>query len=949
MSWLSLSFVTPWALLALLSLPVIWWLLRMTPPSPQVEVFPPLKILAQIMKREEVSSKSPWWLTLLRLIIASLIIFALATPVLNPSLIAFSNNSPIAIVMDNGWASAPNWAERTKAAEKLIIDARSANAPIYLAATAEPTNAQIGPFDGNEALKRLHGLQPRPIAGDRKAAVERLAATLPKQVNIAILSDGIVQADDAAQFATLDRLAAGNAVIWYRSDLNPILALTKVENKASSLELTAVRPDNITASRHLTALAFDDKGRKIADAALNFAIGSTEAVARFELPVELRNDFRSIKIEGIEQAGATRLIDAGAERRNIGLITMGEGALAQPLLSPLHYISSALSPFANLIEPKGADLLKTIPQLLDSNPSIVVMADIGTVPAPVQQRLQKWVDQGGILLRFAGPNMAGATENDTLLPVRLRQGQRRLGGAMSWSEPQKLREFPAKSPFGGIAIPDDLTVSRQVLAEPSLQLNDRTYAVLQDGTPLVTGERRGRGHLILFHITPDADWSNLPLSGTFIEMMRRLITLSQRNSSFNNGSETTLPPYKSLSAFGALTMPDPDAKPLIVAPDRPAMASIQTPPGFYGNEDGQKALNLFEADAQLRAMAQPAMTSPLRALLYGDDQSVQLRGYLLAAAALLFTLDALLVMWMQGKFAGWRSWRSRAACLLAAFGLAAMLANLPFASHALAQTLATASDAKPGDEKFVDHVSKTHMAYVITGNKETDRISEAGLRGLNIIVADRTSLEPGAPVGVDLARDELAFFPIIYWPIGADAAMPSPEAIARADAYMSHGGTILFDTQDQLAIGASADGAASPAQERLRAILDQMNVPPLEKVPENHVLTKSFYIMRDFPGRFEGSPLWVAATAPSGTVSQADRSVVNPGDGVSPIIITANDFAGAWAVGDNNDPLLPTVPNDPMQRVYAERGGVNIMMYMLTGNYKSDQVHVNSLLERLGN
>ena len=125
-----------------------------------------------------------------------------------------------------------------------------------------------------------------------------------------------------------------------------------------------------------------------------------------------------------------------------------------------------------------------------------------------------------------------------------------------------------------------------------------------------------------------------------------------------------------------------------------------------------------------------------------------------------------------------------------------------------------------------------------------------------------------------------------------------------------------------------------------------MSAPLPEPLPDDHVLTKSFFIMPDFPGRYEGSPLWVEATAPN--ASPRDRPV-RTGDGVTPIMITANDLAGAWAVDDQGNPLLPTVPNDPMQRIYAIRGGVNIVMYMLTGNYKSDQVHVPALLERLGN
>ena len=88
-------------------------------------------------------------------------------------------------------------------------------------------------------------------------------------------------------------------------------------------------------------------------------------------------------------------------------------------------------------------------------------------------------------------------------------------------------------------------------------------------------------------------------------------------------------------------------------------------------------------------------------------------------------------------------------------------------------------------------------------------------------------------------------------------------------------------------------------------------LPPLEPVPPDHVLTKSFYILPEFPGRFNGGPLWVEASLDA---SNAENRPVRTGDGVSPIMITSNDFAGAWAVDENGDPMLPTVPSDPMQR-----------------------------------
>lgn len=119
-------------------------------------------------------------MTLLRLLIAALVILALASPVWNPRPIALSGNEPLAIVIDNGWASAEEWTERVTAAEKLIADAEATNTQIYVLGTAEPANTEIGPYDSNRATERLQALQPRPIPVDRKAALDRLASTLPQ-------------------------------------------------------------------------------------------------------------------------------------------------------------------------------------------------------------------------------------------------------------------------------------------------------------------------------------------------------------------------------------------------------------------------------------------------------------------------------------------------------------------------------------------------------------------------------------------------------------------------------------------------------------------------------------------------------------------------------------------------------------------------------------------------
>ena len=152
---------------------------------------------------------------------------------------------------------------------------------------------------------------------------------------------------------------------------------------------------------------------------------------------------------------------------------------------------------------------------------------------------------------------------------------------------------------------------------------------------------------------------------------------------------------------------------------------------------------------------------------------------------------------------------------------------------------------------------KTQLAYVVTGDKETDETSLAGLRGLTAFIADRTALEPGEPVGVDVGRDELAFHALLYWPIVAGLPPPPQAAMAKVDAFMKSGGTIIFDTRD--ALQQSAGLASTPAGETLQKLLSTLDIPELEPVPRDHVLTKTFYLMEKFPGRYEAGETWVEA------------------------------------------------------------------------------------------
>jgi hypothetical protein len=272
---------------------------------------------------------------------------------------------------------------------------------------------------------------------------------------------------------------------------------------------------------------------------------------------------------------------------------------------------------------------------------------------------------------------------------------------------------------------------------------------------------------------------------------------------------------------------------------------------------------------------------------------------------------------------------------------------------ALAFLLATMapspSRADNKDDFAIKAVSQTRLAYVVTGNADVDNIVKAGMSGLTLFLAQRTALEAGDPVGVDPAHDELAFFPLIYWPVVPGAPKPPQDAINRIDAYMKQGGTVIFDTRDAIEAPPGDNGSSqTPAMQALREILASLDVPELEPVPREHVLTKTFYLLRDFPGRFTSGQTWVETLPREDDDEAAASRPARGGDGVSPIIITSNDLAGAWAIRPDGQPMLPLTPGEPRQREFAFRAGANIVMYTLTGNYKADQVHAPALIERLG-
>lgn len=919
-----IGFTAPWLLLGLLALPILWILLRAVPPAPIRRLFPGVVLLLGLADDETQTDKTPWWLLLIRMLAIAAVIIGFAGPVLNPE-DEQAGTGPMLILVDGSWADARDWPRRVDRIDAALDKAARSARPVALVSLTDLPPGEL-PFQAADAAaSQLPNLVPRPWEPEEDKVVT-WAEALQGSFETFWMSDGLDRDSRDPVLAALER--RGPVTVF--ESARPVVALRPADFEDGAVQITAIRsPAGTDTEATVSAHGLDPAGieRELSRASIAFGSGDEVGTVALSLPPELRNRITRFEIEGERSAGAVSLTDDALKRREVALIAGRDDREGLELLSPTHYLEQALEPTADLID-------GTLNDILLANPDVIALADVATLAPTESEAILDWVDQGGLLLRFAGTRLAASDvsreSEDPLMPVRLRAGGRSVGGAMSWGEPKQLREFARSSPFFGLDVPPDVTVSAQVMAQPDPSLSDRVIAALADGTPLVTRKRIGEGQVVLFHVSANAEWSTLPLSGLFVQMLERLaVSTRPSRPDAEDLAGTVWAPSEVLDAFGRVedagTMPGVQGEDLangIPGPD--------LPPGLYAGDDRRIALNVIGPDATLAPAAWPA-----RIVVEGLSvvRELALKGWLLSLALALLAIDILASLWLSGRLTG-----ARAGSAAAVLALALVLPQVGQAQNAQAQNRA--------DEFAITATSEVVLAHVVTGNARLDETAEAGLRGLSDILFARTSVEPAMPIAVNLETDELSFFPFLYWPVTPDQPQPSDEAYAKLNRYLRGGGMILFDTRDA---DIASFGASSPNGRKLQQLARPLDIPPLEPIPNDHVLTRTFYLLQDFPGRHVSRDVWVEAAPPDAELVEG-MPFRNLNDNVTPIVIGGNDWATAWAVDASGNWMFPVGRGfaGERQREIAFRFGVNLVMHVLTGNYKSDQVHVPALLDRLG-
>lgn len=915
-----IGFAAPMVLWALLLLPLLWIVLRAVPPAPKRLRFAAVSLLLGLKDADAQKDRTPWWLILLRASAIAALILAFAGPVLNPRT-ETPQTGPLILLVDGTWADAPIWSTQIARLDDILEQAERSDRLVAFAVATDIPAGGMAFRPARDWRADLVGLKPAAYTPDAQALVSAIEA-LDQEAHTTWLSSGV---DFSGRTDVLNALQIKGDV----SVLDPqraVLALGPVSRTDEGVSAVLHRIGGAeTSDITVVALGPDPTGIERVLGQTTVAATSGETVVQIVLRTELRNRVTRFEIQNERSAAAVQLVADSLKRPEVALISGSSDGSSVELLSHLHYLRAAFGTTSDVIEGEFDDLIA-------ANPDVIVLADVARLAGAEAAQLLDWTSKGGLLLRFAGPKLAASDVArdgiDPLMPVRLRAGGRSIGGAMSWGDPKGLRPFAETSPFYGLDVPSDVTVSSQVMAQPDPDLATRVIATLADGTPLVTRKPIGQGQVVLFHVTANAQWSTLPLSGLFVSMLQRLTTVSNaQGADAIDFTGQVLSPVSVLDGFGQLW--DAGLLASLRGEDfAQARASALTPAGVYQTQQRAVALNVMGRLDRLDPAIWPQNVEMLGAQ---EASELPLKPFLLGAALFALVIDVFAALSLTGRLPR----TGTAGLCLLGFTIAL--------SSAVPQMARAQSDI---DALLEAASSELTLAYVLTGDEAVDTTSRQGLVGLSNELARRTSVEPAAPMGVDLNTDPLGVFPILYWPMTISQKPISAQANGKLNAYMRSGGMVFFDTRDG---DIASFGQSTPLGNKLRDIAFALDVPPLEPMPQDHVLTRTFYLLQDFPGRYVGADVWVQKSADQSQVAEG-MPFRDLNDNVSPVFIGANDWAAAWAVTESGRALRPvgTGFSGEKQREMAYRFGINLIMYVLTGSYKSDQVHVPALLERLG-
>ena len=895
-----IAFHTPWLLAALVLLPLIWRWLRVVHAPQRILAFPALRFITPHPKPPRNTSVPPLWLRILRIIIIALTILAFASPYIpapdndSPHPNTLSAESPLLLVIDNGWASAAHWHTHMQTL-RATLESLPEHRFIILTTALPPDDTadsrDLSILSARQAQDVVDTLSPQPwqplnaqIAQFLKEMTAPSASPRLKNLGgILWLHDGIDSPDKNTLLDSLHDYADQRDTPLYSLtspslSLPVILASPPADAEVHTPSLARVLAARAAPSRehppyHLQG--FDADNRLLFNKPFHLRGQETLLDASAEQAPFLHqlHSLRLISPHLEPHAGGVLLHDGGRRLPTIFVLEPSSDS-PPPLLNPSHYIAQALNRSTHN---------SSLQDALDQRADIIFWHDHARIDSDEQEHLLDWLAQGGILVRFASPHVQDSDNHPHLLPAPLYEITASAHGFLSDTRDEtSTLHFADNSPFHHLKPTSTHVNPTYAFIDPPQDVH--IWAYTDDHRPLISARSIASGWLVFFHAPLHPLRSDLALEALFPTILTTLTRLRPYQRTSSNQTPTTLwQPQQILDGWGQLSSPEPTTQALGVD----ARPSPHTPPGIYATAYERRALNLGDAlGVPTRFIDAPP---PLQSPTPPRPQRL-IQGWLLTLIILLLAVHALYLT-------------RRNVYPAVAAGVFVFCALLP-----------VLVSAQPPAENAPFYAPR--IGYMLSHDDIQDNLSDSGLTQLTQFINRRTVARLGQPLPLTPQSPLLPFVPLIYWPLGATNTHLSPTEARIIEHYLSKGGIILFD---------SIDGSA-----RLQSSL---SLPPLVPIDDEHTVTRSFFLIPLSLWRKTNTPLpWSDHHAQANTLTAS-------------VFASQHNWAQLW----RSHLYVPQQASVLTRQELAMRFGLNLVLYALTGNYKRDQIHALTIIERLKN
>ncbi|MDC3091076.1 DUF4159 domain-containing protein [Rickettsiales bacterium] len=898
----SITITYPYAFLIFIFFPVFWKILRTLPLSPKLIKFPAIKIIANEQSIDQSPAKLSYPIVLLRLLILTFIIFAISQPIINKQ-----DSSPknYLIILDNSWISSTTWNKKIEDIKNLISTNESIKNKYSIITTTEyDKNKVFKLFNKNsdEIKKILFSLKPLSWNPNYDLIRNELIGLDEKFDSIYWFTEKVV---NKQKISLIENIGERNLKVVASSEtlIPPILKLRKRGDEEYEFEIT--HPLNIFSKgtidcydlkkRLLYRIDYESESKKNEDKFIT--------KVKATIPISIKNKIGFFQMSNQKSPVSVVLLSESNRKKNIGITRYGNQGIQSEFAGGNYYVKKALEKNYNIWE-------GSLEKLLNEEIQIIFIDDLYTVKSNLESKLLTWISNGGTLIKFGGEKLANDISNESFNTINdylsLTGEIVDLNNKLSIKKTMKVSEIESLSPFYGLEISNEVEVKKYLQTRSNLSKDELDiWMKLENGTPLVSSFPYSKGRLIFFHLPLNNSWSNFSLSYSFLDILERIVG---QTKGINSKKDRFLKPYLTLGGFGDLQKPSSQNLSLKnFNENKEIKINYFHPPGLYKDSDGIISLNMSNHLDQTFKLYK--FDDNYISEIIDTDKSKSLMPILLMISILLFMIETFITLFQRQ---------------LIIFDKKLLLRRFIFLFIIIYSNFSIAAT-----DKYIPEYMENRIGYILSGNEQIDNLSENGLNVISRFVSAKTASIFDTPKSIALDKDNLYFYPLIYWPIISNLNEIKVEEKKKIESFIEDGGLLLIDCNIE-----KSSLEFSMCFRNIEFFFRTMQISKFTLLNNKNPISKSFYLLNSFPGR-RNNDVYVAYNNSKST------------DNAASIILGDNYWAEAWAKDEQNRYIFPLLENMENQRLLSLRFGLNLIIYALTGNYKTDQVHIPEILKRM--